>query len=395
VSEAAVRAGRGSCAGWCAVADPTTVPQALNPTPPSSELAVEQRFAIVPEWMLDAEVSDAAFRLYAVLARYGNTSGVRMPGRALLARRLRKSVDTVDRSVRELSTAGVLEVERRQDGSRHLTNRYHLRTLDPASSSRTDAAIRRPEATTERPGGRRAAAPPGPDQQQNTPAGRTPAATPRRTDAATVAAAVRPDPDVPTDTPPPTPANQVTPKRVEEDPNRKLLDACGITDLDAYATQVQGLRRQIGQPSVRWTAPCLLTALQLAVKVRSWPAPVARHALLLVAADPRTRSPMRLAEAGPWWDHTDKQTLSRTPQEQAELDGLEHLLADCDDRALLQAEARRQLAAEGEPVTRLTVARRAARLLENQTQEQPAPTATDRTRTGNRAAAATQNRISA
>ena len=76
---------------------------------------------------------------------------------------------------------------------------------------------------------------------------------------------------------------------------------------------------------------------------------------------------MRLAEAGPWWDHAAKQILTRTTQEQAELDGLERLLADCDDRALLQREARTQLAADGEPVTRLSVARRAARLLEHQT----------------------------
>jgi hypothetical protein len=164
------------------------------------------------------------------------------------------------------------------------------------------------------------------------------------------------------------------------DANRQLLAACGIGDLDAYATQVQAIRQQIGQPSVRWTGPCLLAALQLAVKVRSWPATAARQALLLVAADPRTRSPMRLAEAGPWWDHAHKQTLHRTPQEQAELDGLEHLLADCDDRAL-QAEARRQLADDGQPITRLSVARRATRLLERQTRQQPSPPTLHRART--------------
>ena len=42
-------------------------------------LDVEDRFAIVPEWLLDAEVSDAAVRLYAVLLRYGQSSGARMP----------------------------------------------------------------------------------------------------------------------------------------------------------------------------------------------------------------------------------------------------------------------------------------------------------------------------
>jgi len=67
----------------------------------TGQLALEQRFAVVPEWMLDSAVSDTAFRLYAILARYGNTSGVRMPGRALLASRLHRTVDTVDRALKD------------------------------------------------------------------------------------------------------------------------------------------------------------------------------------------------------------------------------------------------------------------------------------------------------
>jgi len=98
-----------------------------------AQLTVEQRFAVVPEWLVDStvSVSDTAFRLYAILARYGNTSGVRMPGRALLARRLHRSVDTVDRALQELTAAEILTVERRTQGGRTLTNRYHLRTHDP------------------------------------------------------------------------------------------------------------------------------------------------------------------------------------------------------------------------------------------------------------------------
>jgi hypothetical protein len=62
-------------------------------------LVLEQHFAIVPEWVLDADISDAALRLYAVLLRYGQTSGNRMPGRRLLANRLHKrSTDSVDRA---------------------------------------------------------------------------------------------------------------------------------------------------------------------------------------------------------------------------------------------------------------------------------------------------------
>ena len=160
------------------MAEPTTTLDSLAQQSPAGELAAEQRFAVVPEWMLDADVSDAAFRLYAVLARYGNTSGVRMPGRALLARRLRKSVDTVDRALRELTAAGVLEVERRHDGNRHLTNRYHLRTVDPASSSRTDAATPSPESQVDRTGGHGAA--PAPERGSMAAVLRLPLAAPMR-----------------------------------------------------------------------------------------------------------------------------------------------------------------------------------------------------------------------
>jgi len=144
-----------SCGGWCAVADHLTlldrsqepagdVVAELDPADQIGQLALEQRFAVVPEWMLDSAVSDAAFRLYAILARYGNTSGVRMPGRALLARRLHRTVDTVDRALKELTAAGILTIEHRTQAGRTLTNRYHLRTHDPdgaCAQGRTAAAL--------------------------------------------------------------------------------------------------------------------------------------------------------------------------------------------------------------------------------------------------------------
>jgi len=363
-----------SCGGWCAVADHLTLLE--PPTSPSADLvaeqdtaeqtgqlALEQRFAVVPEWMLDSAVSDTAFRLYAILARYGNTSGVRMPGRALLARRLHRSVDTVDRALKELTAAGILTVEHRTQAGRTLTNRYHLRTHDP------DGACEQ---------GRTAAAP----AHANSHVGAADVAPGGRTGAAPWAAPLRPDPDVPTDTPPPPttpdrPAGAAATASGEAEAAKRykpargvhadLLTGCRIPDLDAFALTVQGLRHDLGQPSVRWSAPCLATAIQFAVTVRGWPAAHVRDALLLVAADPHTRSPMRLAEAGPWWDRAERPGLTRTRQEQDELDGLEATLADADDRAALQLQARQQLAAEHEPVTRLTVARRACRLLEQQT----------------------------
>src|SRR5215218_4230246 len=81
-------------------------------------LVLEQHFAIVPEWVLDAEISDAALRLYAVLLRYGQTSGHRMPGRRLLASRLHKrSRDSVDRALKELVGIGAVVVQHRRQGT--------------------------------------------------------------------------------------------------------------------------------------------------------------------------------------------------------------------------------------------------------------------------------------
>lgn len=61
---------------------------------------VEERFAIVPERLLDAAVSDAAVRLYAVLLRsVADLLGADVTSRRLLAARLQRSTDSVDRAM--------------------------------------------------------------------------------------------------------------------------------------------------------------------------------------------------------------------------------------------------------------------------------------------------------
>ena len=105
--------------------------------PPGSLRVEDQPFALVPEWVIDTDVSDAAFRVYSLLLRYGNTSGQRMPSRKLLAVRLHRSVDAVDRAVRELADTGLVRIEHRRASRRNLTNRYHLTTQDPNGSGTT------------------------------------------------------------------------------------------------------------------------------------------------------------------------------------------------------------------------------------------------------------------
>ena len=116
-----------------AVDDPPDRPQP-DGTADTAELVLEDRFSMVPEWVLDADIGDCALRLYAVLLRYGNTTGARMPSRTTLAWRLhKKSVDTVDRALAELVNRGAVQIEHRWAGHQRLTNRYRIRTSRPGS----------------------------------------------------------------------------------------------------------------------------------------------------------------------------------------------------------------------------------------------------------------------
>jgi len=117
-----------------------------------------------------------------------------------------------------------------------------------------------------------------------------------------------------------------------------IWSVCGIADWADFVEACRRTRTLIGQSPDRWTGGALAAALRIAVCERERPAMLAPAALLLLAGDVETRSPMRLAEAGPWWDG-----------------GL---------RLSLQQRAREQLAAEGIPVTRATVATRAVALLD-------------------------------
>jgi hypothetical protein len=103
-------------------------------------------------------------------------------------------------------------------------------------------------------------------------------------------------------------------------------------------------------------------AIRLAVEHRGWPATTVVPALLAVAADPATRSPGRLAEAGPWWDQP-----SAPKVDVEDVTDLEQRLDDlAGRRPALQAQARAELTAEGLPLTRATVVRRACDILDRQ-----------------------------
>jgi hypothetical protein len=303
--------------------DQTTTVPSDDFSGPGSLRVEDQPFALVPEWVIDTDVSDAAFRVYSLLLRYGNTSGQRMPSRKLLAVRLHRSVDAVVRAVRELADTGLVRIEHRRAGRRNLTNRYHLTTHDPDGNRGTG-------------GGRRSA-------------GR-------------VAAELRPDPEKKTHQPPPPTPSRPSGKTAawrEED----VLIRCGITDLDALVERCRRARQALDRPTGRWTRHPLMAAIQLAL-TRGWPPDLIEPALLSVAADPDTRSPMRLAEAGPWWDTHPRPHDPAPGLDDVDLAALEAELDDvAEHRPALQAQARTELTGEHSPLTRSTVVARAVQIL--------------------------------
>lgn len=132
-------------------------------------------------------------------------------------------------------------------------------------------------------------------------------------------------------------------------------------DLAAVAERCALLRAERGLPAALWTADRVEDVLATAVLAGGWPADRAVAALLAVAADPATRSPARLSCPGPWWD---ARTPS-TPVSDGGLVGLEARLAETDGRRVaLQRQARDELSAEGAPLTRASVVRRAVEILD-------------------------------
>ncbi len=118
----------------------------VGPAPCSADLgdtgtlSVEpQRFATVPEWLLDADVSDCAVRLYVVLLRYG----LRIPVAQQSAAR-RTTQEGLSRhrrsAMKELVALDAVHVERRRNGRRNLTQ--PLSPATPRVPSRVATLVR-------------------------------------------------------------------------------------------------------------------------------------------------------------------------------------------------------------------------------------------------------------
>lgn len=98
----------------------------------------DQHFAIIPEWVLYADVSANAVRLYAALRRYADKAGKAHPSRSSLAKDIRvKSVRTVDAALDELEKLGAVRTQQRTEGRLNLTSVYTVISAPPSAADCT------------------------------------------------------------------------------------------------------------------------------------------------------------------------------------------------------------------------------------------------------------------
>ena len=95
-------------------------------------LGTDIRFSIIPEWVIDADISDRAVRVYTLLARYADNETLQaFPSRDTLAKRAHCNVKAVTRAIDELVTIGAVVKEHRKQGDSYQSNLYTLRRVGP------------------------------------------------------------------------------------------------------------------------------------------------------------------------------------------------------------------------------------------------------------------------
>jgi hypothetical protein len=92
-------------------------------------------FAIVPEWVIYADISSQAVRLYCALRRHADKSHTAHPSQARLAELTFSSINTVKRSLRELDRIGAVRITPRLDGEGRRTSNDYLLLSAPAQAT--------------------------------------------------------------------------------------------------------------------------------------------------------------------------------------------------------------------------------------------------------------------
>ena len=109
-------------------------------------VTLEARFAMIPEWVLDAATSRGV-HVYGLLMRYATKAADfsdAFPARPTLAERMQCSLSTIDRALVDLVTIGAVQIIPRFDetaGNRQTSNEYHLLFNPPLVTSEEGSLV--------------------------------------------------------------------------------------------------------------------------------------------------------------------------------------------------------------------------------------------------------------
>jgi hypothetical protein len=81
------------------------------------KVTANEHFALIPEWVLYADISSAAKVVYCVLHRYANSDGKCFPSRKSISGKAGIGLSTLDRAIDELVALGAVKVARRTNES--------------------------------------------------------------------------------------------------------------------------------------------------------------------------------------------------------------------------------------------------------------------------------------
>ena len=94
--------------------------------PDDDESGVQgEPYATIPEWILYAEISDRAVRLFVTLSRYVGANDKGWPSRKTLAKKLKCSVASIDRATAELVEIKAVTIQQRRRDNGSLTSSYY------------------------------------------------------------------------------------------------------------------------------------------------------------------------------------------------------------------------------------------------------------------------------
>ena len=99
-----------------------------------SQIRSDVYFAIIPEWVLHANISANAVRLYCILNRYANSQGKAWPSRTSIAEKMGVSKATIDRAKEELEAIGAISIDKRISPNGDPTSNLYTLHTQPMSS---------------------------------------------------------------------------------------------------------------------------------------------------------------------------------------------------------------------------------------------------------------------